>query len=140
MDFVFHILFPLLIVVMLWGGYALVRRTRQRRRAWQSGLSARARVVRAYVRVQTINDVPRRIQYHEYDFTADGRAVRFTEAGGPPSRAVGDETLVYYTSEDPESATASEPAPGRDMAGAVIGLAVITAGVIIAINVMITYG
>jgi hypothetical protein len=141
MDFVFHILFPLLIVLMIWAGWAIVRRAKERRAAWESGLTARARVVRAFVRVQMVNNVARRIQYHEYDFTtADGRAVRFEEAGGSPSRGMGDETLVYYTRDQPEGATASEPVPGRDMAGTVLGVGILGVGVVILISVMIKYG
>ncbi|MGI5401216.1 hypothetical protein ACQEVG_17505 [Streptomyces sp. CA-135486] len=141
MDFVFHVLFPLIIVMLIWAGYALIRRTQERRAAWESGLTARARVVRAYVRVQMVNNVTRRIQYHEYDFTtADGRTVRFDEAGGPASRGVGDETLVYYTREQPDKATASEPVPGKDAAGTVLGVGILGVGVIILVNVMIKYG
>ncbi|TQK42587.1 hypothetical protein FBY35_4013 [Streptomyces sp. SLBN-118] len=141
MGFVFHVLFPLIIIMLIWAAYTLIRRTRERRAAWESGLSARARVVRAYVRVRMVNNVARRIQYHEYDFvTADGRPVRFEEAGGPPSRGEGDETVVYYTSEQPEKATASEPVPGKDMTRAVLGVGVIGVGVVILLNVMIKYG
>ncbi|WP_330304830.1 MULTISPECIES: DUF3592 domain-containing protein [unclassified Streptomyces] len=141
MDFVFHILFPLMIVGIIWAGYAIVRRTRERRAAWESGLTAEARVTRAWARTQMVNNVARRIQYHEYDFTAaDGRAVRFEEAGGPAGRGVGDQALVYYTEDRPEKATASEPRPGKDMAGAVFGLVFLGAGVIILIKVIVQYG
>ncbi|MBO1334267.1 hypothetical protein [Streptomyces sp. VRA16 Mangrove soil] len=138
-DLVFHIGFPLLIVLLVWAAYAIVRRTRERRAAWESGLTAQARVVAAYVRVQMVNNVARRIQWHEYDFTVDGRAVRFKESGGPASRAVGDETLVHYAAADPEKATASPPQPGKDMFGTVFGVGVMVVGVIILANVTVTY-
>ncbi|MDG4860341.1 hypothetical protein P8605_19645 [Streptomyces sp. T-3] len=141
MDFTFHILFPLFIVLLLWAAYMIVRRTRERRAAWRSGLTAQARVIRAYIRVQTINNVPRRIQFHEYAFTtADGHAVSFEESGGPPSRGEGDEALVYYTADEPDKATASAPVPGRDMVGAVFGLGLIGVGIVILIDVIATYG
>ncbi|WP_367038438.1 DUF3592 domain-containing protein [Streptomyces sp. Je 1-332] len=140
MDFVFHLLFPLIIVLMFWAAYAIVSRTRQRRAAWESGLTASARVVRAWVTVQMVNNVARRIQWHEYDFTtANGLAVRFKESGGPTSREPGDETLVYYVGDEPDKATASEPRPGKDMFGLVFGLGVIGVGVVILTKVMIQY-
>ncbi|MEU5688323.1 hypothetical protein DEJ48_38440 [Streptomyces venezuelae] len=140
MDFVFHVFFPLLIVLALWAAYAIVRRTRERRAAWESGLTAQARVVRAWITVQMVNNVARRIQWHEYDFTTtNGMAVRFKESGGPPSREAGDETLVYYAGDEPDKATASEPGPGKDMFRTVLGLGVLGVGIIICTNMMIQY-
>ena len=141
MDVVFHLLFPLMIVLAIWAIYAIVRRSRERRSAWESGLTARARVVRAWVTVQMVNNVARRIQWHEYDFTtADGRAVRFKEAGGPRSREPGDETLVYYAGDEPDRATASEPQPGKDMFRTVLGVGILGVGIVILVKVMIQYG
>lgn len=140
MDFVFRIFFPLFIVLMFWAAYAIVRRTRQRRTAWESGLTAPARVVRAWVTVQMVNNVARRIQWHEYDFTtADGLAVRFKESGGPASREPGDEALVYYPGDEPDKATGCEPQPGKDTFGMVVGLGVLGVGVVILTKVMIQY-
>ncbi|MFD6434188.1 hypothetical protein [Streptomyces venezuelae] len=140
MDFVFHVFFPLLIVLALWAVYAIVRRTRERRSAWESGLTAQARVVRAWITVQMVNNVARRIQWHEYDFTTtSGLAVRFKESGGPPSRGAGDETLVYYAAGEPDKATASEPSPGKDMFQTVLSLVIIGVGIIICAKVMIQY-
>ncbi|MDQ0601492.1 hypothetical protein QF037_005837 [Streptomyces canus] len=127
----FNIVMPLMIALLVWGGYALVRRTRERRTAWESGLTARARVVRAWATTQMVNNVARRVQWHEYDYTTgDGLAVRFKESGGPRDRAGGEEVLVYYTPADPEKATACEPQPGKDTAGMVFGLFFIGAAVI----------
>jgi hypothetical protein len=127
----FNILMPLMIALLVWGGYALVRRTKERRAAWESGLTAQARVVRAWATTQMVNNVARRVQWHEYDYTTGDRvAIRFKESGGPRDREAGDEVLVYYTPEDPEKATASEPQPGKDTAGMVFGLIFIGAAVI----------
>lgn len=132
MNSYFDIVIPLLLAFLVWGGYALVRRTQERRAAWESGLTAQARVVRAWVTTQMVNNVARRVQWHEYDYTTgDGLAVRFKEGGGPRDREAGDEVLVYYTPDDPEKATASEPQPGKDTAGMVIGLFFIGAAVIV---------
>lgn len=140
MDFVFHVLFPLLIMLGFWAAYAIVRRTRERRAAWESGLTAQARVVRAWVTVQMVNNVARRIQWHEYDFTtAGGVAVRFKEPGGPASREPGDETLVYYADDEPDKATACEPRPGKDMFGTVLGLGILGVAAVILIKVTIQH-
>ncbi|MFD2690413.1 DUF3592 domain-containing protein [Streptomyces phyllanthi] len=137
MDWVFHILFPLLIVLCLYGGYEIIRRDRQRRAAW-SGLTAQARVTRAWVTTRIVNDVPQRIQNHQFDFTtADGRAVRFEEAGGSPDLGVGDEILVHYASDDPDAATAFEPGTGSTRT--VLALLVLGAGLIVLVKVMIQY-
>lgn len=131
MDSYFDIVMPLLIALLVWGGYALVRRTRERRAAWESGLTAQARVVRAWATTQMVNNVARRVQWHEYDYTTEGGvAIRFKESGGPRDRESGEQVLVYYTQVDPEKATASEPQPGKDTAGMVFGLFFIGAAVI----------
>ncbi|MES5823513.1 DUF3592 domain-containing protein [Streptomyces sp. RG80] len=131
MDSYFDIVMPLLIALLVWGGYALVRRTRERRAAWESGLTAQARVVRAWATTQMVNNVARRVQWHEYDYTTEGGvAIRFKESGGPRDRESGEQVLVYYTPVDPEKATASEPQPGKDTAGMVFGLFFIGAAVI----------
>lgn len=138
MDIVFHILFPVLIVGCLFGGFTAVRRRRQMTAAWESGVTARARVTRAWAVTRMVNDVPRRIPHHEYDFTtADGRAVRFEEAGGVVERAVGDEVLVYYAPGDPDRATAAAPDEGSVRYRVLLVL--IAAGVVIMTKVMIQY-
>ncbi|MET7441689.1 hypothetical protein ACWERY_29585 [Streptomyces sp. NPDC004082] len=140
MDFVFHIVFPLLIVVLFWAAWAIVRRTRERRAAWESGLTARARVVRAWVTVRMVNNVPQRTQWHEYDFTtADGVAVRFKEAGGPASLDAGGEALVYYAGDEPDKATASEPRPGKDTFVTTVCLVVLGVAVVILTKVAVEY-
>lgn len=128
----FNILMPLMIVGLIWSGFTIVRRVQQRRAAWESGLTAQARVVRAWVTTQMVNNVLRRTQWHEYDFTtADGTAVRFKEPAGPPSRGAGDEVLVYYTEDEPDKATASAPEPGKDTARMAVTLLILGAGVVV---------
>ncbi|WP_416982767.1 DUF3592 domain-containing protein [Streptomyces sp. T028] len=134
-----NIVFVLLIVGFLAVAYTIVRRTRQRRAAWESGLTAQARVVRQWRTTQMVNNVPRTTQWHEYNYTtADGRAVVFKEGGGPHTRAVGDETLVYYTAEDPEHATAVAPQPGKDTASMVFALVLFGAGIVLLIKLIVT--
>ena len=134
-----RIFFVLLIIGFAVAGYAVVRRTLQRRAAWESGLTAPARVVRAWQTTQMVNNVPRRVQWHEYDYTTrDGRAVRFKEGGGPHDREAGDEVLVHYTAEDPERATASAPQPGKDTASMVFALVILGAGIVVMIRLLVT--
>jgi hypothetical protein len=127
-DALFHISMAGLLGLMVLTAVALVRRTRQRRSAWESGLTAQARVVRAWATAQVVDNVARRVQWHEYDFTThDGRAVRFKEAGGPGERGTGDVVRVYYAPHEPDKATATEPEPGRAMAGTAVWLVLLAA-------------
>jgi hypothetical protein len=133
------IFFVLLIIGFVVAGYAVVRRTLQRRAAWESGLTAPGRVVRAWQTTQMVNNVARRVQWHEYDYTTqDGRAVRFKEGGGPRDRGAGDEVLVYYTADEPERATASAPQPGKDTASMVFGLVILGSGIAVMIHLLAT--
>ncbi|MYW21120.1 hypothetical protein GT045_17270 [Streptomyces sp. SID486] len=126
MDALFDISMLGLLAGLSWAAFAIVRRTRQRRSAWESGLTAQARVVRAWVTTQVVNNAVRRVQWHEYDFTTlSGGAVRFKEAGGPRERAVGDSVRVHYAPHEPDRATAAEPQPGKDVAAAAVWLTVI---------------
>lgn len=139
MDALFNISMAGLLGFMVFTAVALVRRTRQRRSAWESGLTAQARVVRAWATAQVVNNVARRVQWHEYDFTAhDGRAVRFKEAGGPAERGTGDVVRVYYAPQEPERATATEPQPGKDTAGMVVWLLVLGACAVFLVREWIT--
>ncbi|MFF5189477.1 DUF3592 domain-containing protein [Streptomyces sp. NPDC000345] len=131
--------FVLLIVGFVVAGYAIVRRTRQRRAAWESGLTAPGRVVRAWRTTQVVNNVARQVQWHEYDYTTrDGRAVRFKEGGGPRDRGAGDEAVVHYSPDDPERATAFAPQPGKDTAAMVFGLLVLGSGIAVMIHLLVT--
>ncbi|WP_432133204.1 MULTISPECIES: hypothetical protein [unclassified Streptomyces] len=126
MEALFDLSVFAVIAICVGGAIAIVRRTRQRRAAWESGLTARARVVRAWVTTQMVNNVARRVQWHEYDYTTHaGAAVRFKESGGPNGRAVGEEVLVYYAPDAPDRATASEPQPGKDTAAMIFWLVIL---------------
>ncbi|MGW0997628.1 hypothetical protein [Streptomyces sp. NPDC002520] len=124
----FNICMLFLLGVIVATAVGLVRRTRQRRAAWESGLTAQARVVRAWVTTQFVDNVARRVQWHEYDYTTqDGRAVRFKEAGGPRDRAEGELVLVYYSPHEPDRATAGEPQAGKDAASTAVWLVLLVA-------------
>ncbi|MBJ7905130.1 hypothetical protein IF655_17725 [Streptomyces sp. DSM 110735] len=122
MDF-FDLCMMLILGVIAVTAVALVRRARQRRAAWASGLTARARVVRAWTTARVVNNVPQRVQWHEYDFTTgDGRAVRFKESGGPRDRDEGDVVVIHYAAHEPDKATAGEPLPGAEMVSTTVWL------------------
>ncbi|MEU5537107.1 DUF3592 domain-containing protein [Streptomyces sp. NPDC020362] len=127
----FNICMTAMLAIIVLTAVGLVRRTQQRRAAWASGLTAQARVVRAWTTTHMVNNVARRVQWHEYDYTTqDGRTVRFKESGGPRERATGDTTLVHYALHEPDKATASATEPGKDTAGTVVWLVVLGAATI----------
>ncbi|WP_018544911.1 hypothetical protein [Streptomyces sp. LaPpAH-108] len=126
MDF-FDLCMALILVVMAVTAVGLVRRARQRRAAWASGLTAQARVVRAWTTARVVDNVPQRVQWHEYDFTTgDGRAVRFKESGGPRDRAKDDMVVIHYAAHEPDKATAGTPRPGAELTGTVVWLLLLT--------------
>ncbi|MFF7752595.1 hypothetical protein ACFZCP_25890 [Streptomyces sp. NPDC007971] len=122
----FDICMLVMLAIIVLSAVGLVRRTQQRRAAWASGLTAEARAVRAWVTTQMVDNVARRTQWHEYDYTTrDGRAARFRESGGPRERVTGDTVLVHYALHEPDKATASAPQPGRDTAGTAVWLVIL---------------
>ncbi|MEU0597948.1 DUF3592 domain-containing protein [Streptomyces sp. NPDC006393] len=116
-------LFYVVPTLMIGGAvFLLVRisgRSREVRGAWNSGLTAEARCLRTYQTHGTaVDGHGRPTLHHVYEFTTrEGRAVRFTESGGPATTVEGDIVAVHYTAERPERATAHAPAPGRLAAG-----------------------
>ncbi|MFG1670702.1 DUF3592 domain-containing protein [Streptomyces sp. Y7] len=105
--------FVLPVGILAYGVYTmgtLIRRAREVRAAWNSGLTAEARCVRMFVKRHSED---RSTLHHIYEFTArDGRAVRFEEKDGPETTLQGDIVTVFYTAEDPERATVRPPHPG----------------------------
>ncbi|MBB5106299.1 DUF3592 domain-containing protein [Streptomyces spectabilis] len=95
---------------------AIVRRSAQMRRAWRSGLTARARCLRTYTTTSGRGgDRHHHVSttlHHVYEFvTREGRTVRFEEENGPGTIIEGDVVTVYYAPERPERATAHAPRP-----------------------------
>ncbi|MDO0933419.1 DUF3592 domain-containing protein [Streptomyces sp. DG2A-72] len=127
MEALFYVI-PLFMIGL--AGYAatrLMRRARDIRNAWNNGLTAEARCLRAFT--TTSNDST--TQHHVYEFTThDGRYIRFEEAYGPAMTVEGDIVTVHYLAERPERATAHAPSPGVLAAGS--GCALLFLGVFIA--------
>jgi hypothetical protein len=133
METMFYVIPALIIVVVLCGAVAVIRRARATSRAWSSGLTAEARCLRTYTttsggagdtRVSTT-------LHHVYEFTTrEGRTVRFEERSGSGTVLEGDIVTVYYTADHPERATAEAPARAKLMLGT--GLALVFFGAFIA--------
>ncbi|MGX9887040.1 hypothetical protein [Streptomyces sp. NPDC002276] len=133
MEALFYVIPVLIIVVVLCGAVAVIRRALTTSRAWNSGLTAEARCLRTYTTTSGgIGDtsVTTRLN-HVYEFTTrEGRAVRFEERGGSGTVVEGDFVTVYYAADHPERATAEAPARGKLMLGT--GLALVFFGAFIA--------
>jgi hypothetical protein len=139
-EFWFHLCIVFLLLLFAFSGWRAVVRVQERRAAWGSGLTAQARVVRAWVTTRMVNNVPQRTYWHEYAFTTvDDRAVTFKESGGPRDRAEGEQVLVYYTRENPERGTAGEPNPGRDAANTGCILVLLGVGFLVTLWAGVTY-
>lgn len=133
MDTMFYLVPGLIMAVTLFAAYRVVRRWLQIRSAWNSGLTAEARCLRAYTTVsggQGDTSV-RTTLHHVYEFTArDGRAVRFEEEGGPGTIVDGDFVTVYYKEGSEVVATAHAPRRVKQAAatfGTLVFLGVIVA-------------
>ncbi|MFI2200715.1 DUF3592 domain-containing protein [Streptomyces sp. NPDC020192] len=119
MEAFFSILPALMIAMVLLAAYRVLGRSREIGRAWRSGLTAEARCLNAYTRTSGGGEGPvHTTLHHVYEFTTrEGRAVRFTERGGPATVVQGDIVTVHYVADRPEKATAKPPAHGRLAAG-----------------------
>ncbi|GLW45380.1 hypothetical protein Stsp02_10420 [Streptomyces sp. NBRC 14336] len=103
-------------------------------RAWGSGRTAEGRCLRAYTSTRRVGEQrgEHTVQYHVYEFmTADGRDVRFEEAGGPGSRCAGDFVTVYYGADPAVAATALPPRRAQSAAGAL--------GVLVFLGVLVVF-
>ena len=124
METMLYVVAVLIMVSAIFLGYRVVYRWLQIRSAWNSGLTAEARCLRAYTTVHGGgNDTSvRTTLHHVYEFaTPDGRAIRFAEEGGPGTRVEGDLVTVHYA-EGRKGVVATARVPRR------VRQAVVTAG------------
>ena len=142
MDLFFYLVPGLIMAVALFMAYRVVRGSLELRRAWNGGLTAEARCLRTYTTTSG-GSGDRSVHttlHHVYEFTTrDGRGVRFEEAGGPGTILEGDIVTVHYVADDPETATAKPPAPGKLAAGTGCMLAFLGVFIVAAIAFMVTY-
>ncbi|SNX60990.1 hypothetical protein SAMN06272735_3191 [Streptomyces sp. TLI_55] len=112
MELFFYLVPSLILALVLFFAYRLLRRAMQLRRAWNSGLTAEARCLRVYTTTHgggSDTSVSTTL-HHVYEFTArDGRAVRFEEEDGPGTVLEGDFVTVYYAEGATVIATAKAP-------------------------------
>ncbi|WP_406008731.1 hypothetical protein OG440_23380 [Streptomyces sp. NBC_00637] len=115
MEAFFYLVPSVMIAGLLFGVFGLVRRSRRVVRAWDGGLTAQARCLRAYTTTSGGGDTAvGTTLHHVYEFgTRAGRVVRFEEANGPGTTVEGDIVTVHYAAEHPEEATARTPARNR---------------------------
>ncbi|MFF0157468.1 DUF3592 domain-containing protein [Streptomyces sp. NPDC005263] len=132
MEAFFYVVPLLMIGGLSFAAYTVIRRARDVSSAWNSGLTAEARCLRAYTTASGGGDTSvHTTLHHVYEFaTREGRVVRFDETGGPGTTIEGDIVTVRYAADRPERATAKAPAPGKLAAGT--GCLLVFFGVMIA--------
>ncbi|MFD4610847.1 DUF3592 domain-containing protein [Streptomyces sp. NPDC058440] len=115
MEALFYIVPLLMIGAAVLMLTRVLRRAREVRGAWGSGLTAEARCLRTYSTTSGGGESMVRTRlHHVYEFTTrDGRSVRFEESNGPATVVEGDIVTVHYVAERPERATAHAPAHGK---------------------------
>lgn len=141
----FLYLIPVAIMTAIaFMAYGVLRRWLRIRRAWNSGLTAEARCLKAFTTVSRTtggHSAVRTTIHHVYEFRAhDGRSVRFEEEDGPMTTVEGDFVTVHYTGGPKVIATAHQP--GRRVKEAAAGLGLLAfLGVVFAFCVffMVTF-
>jgi hypothetical protein len=116
----FFYVVPLLIIgIVSFAAFTVIRRARDVSSAWSSGLTAEARCLRTYTTTSGGGDSSvHTTLHHVYEFaTREGRVVRFDETDGPGTTLEGDIVTVHYVADRPDRATAKAPAPGKLAAG-----------------------
>ncbi|MEU0249710.1 hypothetical protein ABZ192_36435 [Streptomyces sp. NPDC006235] len=116
MDVIFYVVPGLIMAVAVFMAYRVVRRWLQIRGAWNSGLTAEGRCLRAYATVGGGHGhtAVSTALHHVYEFiTRDGRVIRFEEEGGPGTIVEGDYVTVYYSDGRQVVATAQPPSRAK---------------------------
>ncbi len=119
MEAFFYVVPLLMIGLVSFSAFTVIRRARDISSAWGSGLTAEARCLRTYTTTSGGGETSvSTTLHHVYEFaTREGRLVRFDETGGPGTTIEGDFVTVHYAADRPERATAKAPAPGKLAAG-----------------------
>ncbi|WP_217234853.1 DUF3592 domain-containing protein [Streptomyces sp. AC555_RSS877] len=115
MEALFLVMPLLMLGIVGFAAFAVIRRAQDVSSAWNSGLTAQARCLRAYTTTSGGGSTSvHTTLHHVYEFfTHEGRVVRFDEPGGSRTTVAGDIVLVHYAANRPERATAKPPARGR---------------------------
>ncbi len=142
MDFFFYAVPSLILAVVLFAAFRVVRRSLQIRSAWSSGLTAEARCLRMFTTTRGgggDSSVSTTL-HHVYEFTArDGRLVRFEEEDGPATTLEGDFVTVYYAEGHEVVATAKSPGRAKLAASTVAFLAFFGVIAVFCVGFMVTF-
>ncbi|MDX2936947.1 DUF3592 domain-containing protein [Streptomyces ipomoeae] len=143
MDFFFYAIPVVMMTVIAFMGYRVLRRWLQMRSAWNSGLTAEGHCLKAFTTVSKSmgeHSSVRTTIHHVYEFkTRDGRVVRFEEEDGPMTTVEGDFVTVYYTDGPNVVATAHEPGRVRQAAASLGILAFLGVAFVFCVGFMVTY-
>ncbi|MFF4269108.1 hypothetical protein [Streptomyces sp. NPDC001536] len=142
MDVIFYAVPGLILAVVLFVAYRVLRRSLQIRSAWNSGLTAEGRCLRVFTTMHGGgNDTSvHTTLHHVYEFTArDGRTIRFEEEDGPATNLEGDFVTIHYAEGQNVVATAKPPQRGRLAASTVGILAFLGVAVVFCVGFMVTY-
>jgi hypothetical protein len=142
MDIFFYALPSLILAVVLFGAYRVVRRSLQIRSAWNSGLTAEARCLRMFTTTHggAGDTSVHTTLHHVYEFTArDGRVVRFEEENGPATTVEGDFVTVHYAEGHEVVATAKAPGRAKLAASTIAILAFLGVAAVFCVGFMVTY-
>ncbi|MFF5983561.1 hypothetical protein ACFY78_32440 [Streptomyces olindensis] len=134
MHLIFYVVPGLIMALAVFMAYRVLRRWLQIRGAWNSGLTAEARCLRAFTMVSGGHGDTsvRTTLHHIYEFiTHDGRVIRFEEDGGPATTVEGDYVTVHYTDGRQVVATAQPPSRVRQ--------AMTTVGILAFLGVVVVF-
>ncbi|MCD9872125.1 DUF3592 domain-containing protein [Streptomyces guryensis] len=142
MDVLFYLVPSLILAVVLFGAYSVVRRSLQMNSAWNSGLTAEGRCLRMFTTTHggSGDSSVHTTMHHVYEFTArDGRVVRFEEKDGPATVLEGDFVTVYYREGSEVVATAKAPRRAGLAASTIAVLAFLGVIAVFCVGFMVTY-
>ncbi|WP_149824741.1 DUF3592 domain-containing protein [Streptomyces tailanensis] len=143
MDFLFYLIPTVMIAFIAFWAYRVLRRWLQIRRAWNSGLTAEGRCLKAFTTVSKSMGEHSSVHtaiHHVYEFkTHDGRPVRFEEEDGPMTTIEGDFVTVYYADGPNVVATAHEPGRLKQAAAGFGILAFLGVAFAFCVGFMVTY-
>ena len=143
MDAFFYIIPVVIMTVIAFMAYRVLHRWLQIRSAWNSGLTAEARCLKAFTTVSRSTGEHSGVRttiHHVYEFnTHDGRAIRFEEEDGPMTTVEGDFVTVHYTDGPNVVATAHKPGHLKQAAASLGLLAFLGVAFAFCVGFMVTF-
>ena len=143
MDVFLYTVPVVIMAVVAFMAYRVLRRWLQIRSAWNSGLTAEGRCLKAFTTVSKGTGRSSAVHttiHHVYEFTTrDGRAIRFEEEDGPMTTVEGDFVTVYYAEGRTVVATAHEPGRVKHAVAAAGLLAFFAVIFVFCVGFMVTY-